>query len=125
MVIAIDPGVTTGIAIKAEGRYITTIHRDRFEVWKLLSAASSEATIVIEDFGTNIINTNGLYTVRMIGAVQAIAWLRGCTLVMQRPQFRKPWLNQAKEMLLNEKPFVIHEVDALAHLLGWEYANSR
>lgn len=116
-VLAIDPGQTTGIAIKLNGSYTTCVANSPEEVWELVSKLQWD-TVICENFATaGRISTYGLLTVRTIGGIQAICWKYKLPLVMRMPQHRYSKQAKAKEANIAT---TIHEQDALAHLLSWE-----
>jgi len=117
LVIAIDPGITTGIAFHNPGGYKTIATKDEDEIWSLLTGVPWEC-VIFETFATSgRISAPGLATVRLVGGIQALCKhlkLRTCP---HSPQARYPYQKQAKQMLPHT---VIHEQDAMAHLLRWE-----
>lgn len=125
VIIACDPGPqqpgTIGIAIRTPSGYSTAPYFVQAEVWELLHKQHFDLCIV-EFFATSgRISKHGLGTVEMVGAITAICATRRIPLVRQAPFQRKAFIARAKEIVSNTA--VIHEVDALAHLLYWEYKN--
>lgn len=120
LVIAIDPGGTTGIAVKtSDGRYLTCTASTPEEVADFLFTKRF-THLIVENFQAQTIGKWGLHTVRIVGGCYMLAYLKGATYVHHVPQDRYPFQQEAKEMLQGTKA-VIHEQDALAHLLRWEY----
>jgi hypothetical protein len=114
-VIAIDPGQTTGLAILLDTKYLTFTEVTPEEVWNEVNNIKWDH-VVCENFTTaGRISSYGLLTVRIIGGIQAICWLKKMPLHMRMPQHRNSKQKQANTMAT-----VIHERDALAHLLAWE-----
>lgn len=151
MIIAIDPGQSTGIAIKTdndyivENQYVTKVLKHELnqhtaeQVWNLLidvfedSQSGSKTNdvvtwygieVVIERFATSgVLSKYGAETIEIVGGVKALCQLYEIPIFVHQPQTRYPFQQQAKEMLSTKK-HVIHEEDALAHLLAFEYIMS-
>lgn len=118
-VIAIDPGQTTGLAILLEGKYITFTEVTPEGVWDQVNQLPWDH-VVCENFTTaGRISNYGLLTVRTIGGIQAICHLKGIPVHMRMPQHRR-----SKQAKADKMAKVIHERDALAHLLAWEASNA-
>lgn len=116
-IIAVDPGRTSGIAIAIGDQVETKVITDPHELY-LLVFSQVWSAVICEDFITNTIDAHGLYTVRLVGAVQALAAIRGSPIVIHTPGQRYPWIPKAKALLKGQK-HMVHEVDALAHLLRY------
>lgn len=120
MILAIDPGITTGMAIKKDGEYIVDSTKELEHVYKVIVSARNDLELVlIEDFTTGgRINAYGLHTVRVIGAVEALCWYFGIDYVIRTPISR--YQGQAKARGLKPKGTNAHEFDALCHIVAWE-----
>lgn len=89
------------------------------EVWEFVKQVKW-GQVICENFTTaGRISSYGLLTVRIIGGVQAICWLYDLPLAMQMPQHRN-----MRQKMADGMADVIHERDALAHLLSWEARNA-
>jgi hypothetical protein len=55
----------------------------------------------------------------LYGSIKGICYMKDIKFVSHTPQFRYPWMPESRRMLKG-KSHTPHEVDALAHLLGWE-----
>lgn len=119
-IIAIDPGGTTGIAIRLPTRNIITCTASTPEEVYDILCKGVFSHVVIENFQAQLIGKWGLHTVRIVGGVYALAYQRGIEYVLHMPQDRYPFQKIAKEFLRGRKT-VIHEQDALAHLFRFEY----
>jgi hypothetical protein len=142
--IAIDPGSSTGVAILTERDEIVTMTLDTSEgdvagVLELL-LEQRPSTVIVERFVTSgLMSRYGLHTVELVGAIKALSHLAGSTelylehihgkipafdLVLRTPSQRAVRIPTAKVMLRERRTtlghkFTDHEVDALAHLIGW------
>ena len=135
MIIAIDPGGTTGVAVRLDtGVCVTATYSDygegnKFEFWRFLqnNTTPRETIVVCERFyAGGRIGSPGENTLQLIGAIKAICWLRPVDLVMRTPQQRLAWTTEARKQLQATRlPFVIHEMDSLAHLLSYEWQQSK
>lgn len=129
MIMAIDPGGTTGVAFHADqsegGKgYLTCVTHTPDELWNLFEFGGKHPEVVIcEDFQTgNRINPIQHYTIRLVGGIQALCSFLQVPLYMQSPQNRKAFLKDAEDILKRDgRKFMEHEKDALAHLLRWEW----
>lgn len=133
--IAIDPGITTGVAIHTDeqvrmvsdrgevrkGEYITLVIHKQRELFNLIKV-HSPTSVIFEDFNTpGRISKDGIATVRLIGAIEAITASMGIPTVLQFPIERLRFLEPARSLLkVGGKKFLEHEMDALAHLLLYE-----
>lgn len=138
MLLAIDPGGTTGYAVRFNfGDTVTGTTTDPEQVWSLVREASggAESTVIIERFATaGMLSRYGLHTIELVGGVRALCWEYSIKLVERQPQQRRAWQKQAEELLraqgrkrggcTDEKTYMIHEEDALAHLLAWASTRS-
>lgn len=125
LVVAIDPGPHMGIATRLNNGtlYAQMIHNDLMSVWKYLEEAKP-GVIIVERFMTGgRISNDGLYTVEAQGSIARCAWGLKAEFIWQRPADRTPFIPQAKELLgkTGNKKIESHEVDAVAHLIRWEY----
>lgn len=135
VIVAVDPGPHTGIAVKLPDgtRVAQMIHNNAIAVWNYILKLGPDVLIVEQWVGTTTraVSTDGLYTIQMAGSLFSLAHCislsrppnRKCELVLQTPGMRSSFLPLAKEAL--RKGHTLHERDALAHLLLWEYKNLR
>jgi hypothetical protein len=122
IVCAIDPGGTTGIAIRLPtetDNLQTCVAKTPEELYDLINRGHI-THIVIETFQAQLISRHGLDTVEIVGGVKALCHVLNIELETHMPQDRYPFQQEAKQ-LLQGKHTVIHEQDALAHLLRYEY----
>lgn len=126
LITAFDPGVTTGIAIRYDdGKIFTRAETDIEVVYQFVHEASERGNVVIyEDFQTGFrIDKNGLHTVRLIGSIIALCWAYNIPIYKHTPYKRKAFQEEAHTMLKGTK-HMIHEEDALAHLLAYEHSGN-
>ena len=125
-IIAVDPGQTTGVAMQIvspdeQQRLVKTTTADTPETIFDLVANYKWEVVVCENFATaGRMSKYGLYTVRIVGGIQALCHYLKIPLAMRQPQNRTAFQDDAAKYLMPTK-HVIHEVDALAHLLAWKY----
>lgn len=121
-ILAVDPGITTGIAIHTnQDLYLTlVIHRHK-DLWSIVDLHLPDV-IVVEDFNSaGLISKDGQATLRLIGAIEAVAFRMDIPTIIQFPRERYPFIAPAKQMLLaSREKFLIHQTDALSHLLLYE-----
>lgn len=121
--IALDPGISTGCAIHTnDDTYITAVILNPKDVWNVLN--QHKPTIcVFENFASGgLISKDGQATIRLIGAIELACHILHIQTVLQMPQERYGQLAAARLMIKQRgKTPVSHEVDALAHLLTYEY----
>lgn len=135
-VVAIDPGISTGVAIHKIGydhdgqaqasadidEYIMLVVTEVPKLWDILQAHKPEA-IVVENFAAGgLISKDGQATIRLVGAMELAAHILGCRFVLQFPAERKAFMPAARQMIQQRgKTPISHEVDGLAHLLLYEH----
>lgn len=125
IVLALDPGVTTGIALSTATTYLVQATKDESLVWTTVwsfgHTESEDRVVLVEQFASVWNDTNRIKTIEMVGAIKALCWKTGTRLVRRTPQHRRPHLNRAVEWLKQRgERFSDHERDALAHILSWE-----
>jgi len=120
-ILAIDPGGTTGIAIKLPtGDYHTCVVNENSEVYEFVVKYNYDK-VLVEQFATNnVISKYGLRTAELVGGIEALCWLRKIELVRRMPQHRVICLKQAAIMLKDVPALMDHQIDSLAHLLAYE-----
>lgn len=124
LIIGIDPGPHTGIAVRTRDGNVGTymIHNNTPRVWEMILAAKPDV-IVVERFATSgRISVDGLKTVEIMGSMFSLAWMVNAQLVIQSPSQRSPFLQAAKaQVAQGASKLVSHQFDALAHVLAVEY----
>ena len=123
MILSIDPGETTGLALLDEGILALTMCTGKEQLWKLLGKFGPLDAVCIEDFVTaGRISKHGLYTTRLVGSVEALSWLHGFPCQRQVPNFRTGFLNRSLSLIrdtVGADHEHRHEKDALAHLMAY------
>ena len=132
-IIAIDPGGTSGIAIRApDGKLSTTKVQTQEDLWALfLPNEPRPDHIIIEEwtFRTAAATPPGIMTCEIVASIKGICYVLGIPLSIRTPGARNirmeeatKWYTQSRRRKTFSK-FESHEIDALAHLLAWESAN--
>lgn len=116
---AFDPGVTTGIAVRYDDNIIfTRAEKVLSEVYNFVLLSK---VVVYEDFVTGFrIDTNGLHTVRLVGSIIALCHVNHIPCYKHTP-FKRKAFQKESHLLLKGTKHLIHEEDALAHLLAFEH----
>lgn len=120
--LAIDPGLTTGMAFKTTNGYHTLwVNRtDVHEIYKFILEHDYQ-WVAVEQFQTaNVISRYGLRTTELVGAIEVLCWLRRIPCVRRTPQSRIPLMHRATDIAHSQGVKVDHQIDALAHLLSVE-----
>ena len=121
-IIALDPGITTGCAIRTDSQlYRTLVVHKNTEIRELIEY-DQPSVCIFEDFNSaGLIDKNGQATLRLIGYIEAITQVMNIPTCLQFPRERYPFIEPARKMIraMNKK-YLIHEVDALSHLLLYE-----
>lgn len=124
-ILSIDPGGTTGLAVRGENNKIATcVVKTPEEVYAFIRVGIDY--VVCENFKAEVISKYGLHTVKIVGGAYALAYVQNIHFVLHEPQDRYPFKSDAKELLETRKKelkqsYMVHELDALAHLLRFEY----
>lgn len=127
--LAVDPGITTGLAFRIGDDIQTLAVRvDEYtpitEVYDIVVAYQYD-WICVEQFQTaNVISRYGLRTAELVGAIEALAWVRKIKCYRRTAQHRLPCMNEA-QIYLKDHRVQDHQVDALAHLFAMEAAIKR
>jgi hypothetical protein len=121
VVLAIDPGITTGIAYtditgKLRQYMITDLPitvLNRVQLFR-----DTQAVVVIEDFvGAGPRTKEAIHVLKLVGGVTAVCYLFKIRCVIQVPQQRKPLLYEAvKRAPVGTSK---HVIDAYAHALAY------
>ncbi len=128
-ILSCDPGGTTGIAMQIvspdrQQRLVQTMTTSTPEELYDLVARYTWDTVLCERFSTaGRMSAIGIYTIQLVGGVHALCHQFKVQFIYRSPQNRKAFQDDAAKYLLPTK-HVIHEVDALAHLLAWKYFQS-
>lgn len=125
--IAVDPGPHIGCAIHtADAQYLMVMITEPVKLWDIVQHHKPD-TIVLENFSSGgLISRDGQSTIRLVGAVELMAYITGASLVLQSPQERYSQMDAARQMLKQQsRKLVSHEVDSLAHLLLYEHRLSQ
>lgn len=132
-IMAIDPGMTTGIAARLpDGTYWTGLAHTLEEVITFLLDIQPDI-VIYERFATaGRISQYGLQTVELVGMIrgmaQTLAYLDGKQIKLIRctPAQRKMRQFEADYFVRHEQgnsQRLVHCKDALAHLFAWEVRN--
>lgn len=139
MIIAIDPGQHTGIAVRLDNGEWATLMADKLpddterlnmvlDTLTDLIQRNTTTAIVVENFKTmGYLSKYGIETIELIGAVKAMCFVYDVKLVRQDPSHRDAFTQTSNRMIKDRArtlkiPMSDHEVSALAHLLCYEYS---
>lgn len=126
-ILAIDPGMTIGIAMLSEdGKYHTCTITNPVELYDLIGTHWSH--VVVEQFiAQGRLSSHCIYTIEQIGAIKAICTLRGVPISTQVPQTRRAFLEKSYDYLRMtvHSNIATHEIDALAHLMAYTYGSHK
>lgn len=123
---AIDPGITTGMAFRIDGKLATCVGYSDEDVIDLIHDLD---VVVIERFATaGRLSAPGLLTIELVGQVRGWCRAQGIRCDVATPQARYMYMQEAynnigRGKLIEPSKVQQHERDALAHLLSWEYRN--
>jgi hypothetical protein len=124
LIVAYDPGNHCGISWRNPDGTLDAVMI--YEDWPATLKFIKERPklVVYEDFQTaGNIDKHGLYTVRLIGAIEAMCLEFQVPCTVQIPQARYAFRNEAAaylKSLRGKRRYVVHEMDATAHLLAYE-----
>lgn len=132
VLLAIDPGWTTGIASRVGGELFTCVvsYRDPKLVLDMIPSANQ---VVVERFTTEgVLGAPGLDTIELVGAVYGFCYARSIPVEIAMPGSRYSHMQAAIQMegkgpnyLIKHNATSKHEIDALAHLLAYEYRHRK
>ena len=112
--LAIDPGLTSGIAVKMNGKYTAFTLDIVTQVYDLI-ANTQWTALAYESFSSaGNINAAGHATIRLTGAIEAICYLHKIPYFVHSPQNRYAFMQRSKALL---GKVIVHQQDAMAHLL--------
>lgn len=127
LLIALDPGVSTGVAFKFPDRegYLTQTITEVDSLWDLLREYKP-GKLAFETFFTGArLDTHKLHTIELVGSIRGVCYVLGIPGYGQTPASKMPFLQEAKSRLkstgVRGRDYTDHEEDALAHLLLLEY----
>lgn len=122
IILAIDPGITIGLAWKIHGEYKVAVATDIKDVWQFIYNDKPDL-VIAEQFQAQHISRYGLRTVELVGSLESLAWAAGIRMVRRIPQQREMGMAPAIRWL-EANPQVArtmqHHIDALAHIMAYE-----
>ena len=122
-VLAIDPGLTTGVALvtpegELEESKLLYSPKEVVEYIDDFWESPTPVRVVVEDFvGAGPRTTEAIFVLKLIGGVEATCVLNGLPLVVQAPQVRIPLHSDAERRA--PKGTSKHVIDAYAHALAY------
>lgn len=137
MLIALDPGPHTGVAMFQDGKLHsvnTVAHANLTEQYRTLydllmytfsgqftHPALPDPVVVIEDYRSQMTMTReGYYTVQLVGFLAGTVRCAGYAPHLQLPAARRAFLNPAMDLLKRTYThYTPHERDATAHALAY------
>lgn len=124
IVLAVDPGAHCGLAVRNSDGSLShsMIHNDWPAVWQYVYTLQP-SVVIVERFATGgMMSRDGLDTVELQGSIFGLAWLMGSQVYVQAPGERMAWIEEARKLIgANKTKIQSHDVDAVAHLLRWEF----
>ena len=133
VVVAIDPGITTGVAARLDGpegrRYSTFNINPIDDLWGLLMTLHPDLIILEQFAASGRIDENCERTLEACGWVKAYCHVYKVRMVTHTPSYRISFLKLAKEFLRmlaqsqkrdSRYPITDHEFDAMSHIMRWE-----
>lgn len=119
VIVAFDPGITTGVATNDNGHYNLFVLYTPEDLYNWISDHRAVTQIVLEDFVTGgQVDVNMLHTIRLVGGILALAHIYGIPVDLRTSITRWAFKPKAKGMFPHA---IIHARDALAHLLQYEH----
>lgn len=117
-ILSIDPGGTTGLALFTDGLITTDTLKIAHVMLEINTGAYREADIfLVERFSTGgIISRYGIETVDLVGQIKGWCLAKEKVCLLHAPQYRRGMQDKA-ELMLGQSRHMVHEEDALAHLL--------
>lgn len=121
ILMGIDPGVSTGIAVKFPNEYRVVTTTDPEKLWEMIQTLRPDA-VAFEAFHTGgRVDENMIHTIEVVGSIRGVCHILGIKAYGQMPQSRRSFLPDAAKILANDKFASRHDKDALAHLLLLEW----
>lgn len=121
VMMGIDPGPHTGIAVNINGNYHTATIMVDTELWDMLSQYRPEKVAYENFFTGGRIDRNMIRTMELVGSIRGVCHVLGIPAYLQQPQQRRPFILDARKLLIGQPGRMTHDEDALAHLLLLEY----
>ena len=119
VILVIDPGVTTGIAMSLNGKIITTCAYSDSEVMQFIHKLKWDL-IIYESFASGgRISKYGQQTIRLIGKIDLLCMQLNIKTCKHEPQNRYCGQPKARQFLKGVK-HLKHEYEALSHLYAHE-----
>lgn len=124
--IALDPGWTTGCALRIDGKLYGVLCYSPAEVLELVKGCQQ---VVIERFDTSgRLSAPARDTIDLVGQVKGLCWYLKIPLDIATPTMRYAFMTDAKKEIgksIEHCADERHMIDALSHLLAFEYRQSR
>lgn len=119
MILAIDPGGHSGVALRLPtGKLLTNTVTTPSELFNFF--LEKPDLCVFEIFATGgRVDQHMIYTIELVGGIKAVCYALGIKAYAHVPQARNPWILQAADLLKGTE-HTRHEIDATAHLLAFE-----
>src|SRR5262245_57026224 len=99
VIMAIDPGGSTGVAFKIDNNYHTCTITDPKELWDLLKNFKPDK-VAFESFATGgQVDRNMIGTMELVGSIHGICYVLGIEFYGQQPQARRSFIPPARRIL--------------------------
>lgn len=120
VLLGLDPGGTTGCALKIGRAYMTRTFVHVPELWDFIKEHRPDK-VAFEVFVTaGRVDAAMIHTIELVGSIRGICHVLKIPGYGQTAQSRKGFIEPAKA-ILKGTPHTKHEEDALAHLLLLEW----
>lgn len=124
LILSIDPGDSSGMAVKIGTVYKTFTAITHKEVLDFLASQPWNQVVLEYFIASGRISGYGVHTIELVGGIKALSSYLDIPWCAQAPHRRLPYNRKAYNILTGTR-HTDHELSALAHLLAWEAYDDR